>query len=89
MKTERSFKKFSARLDAIGLRATIEKRALVLHVSLRDLYEVQGTSSAAARRAVYQWLMKEGKSINEIARLFDRAPSGVWKLLTRERGETR
>lgn len=89
MTTERSFRKFAARLELIGLRGQIERRTLALHVSLRDLYEVQGTSSATARRAVYQWLMKEGKSINEIARLFDRAPSGVWKLLTRERGETR
>lgn len=79
---KRSFQKFETRLEAIGLRQKIEERALVLHISLRDLYEGpdKAPSIAAARRAVYSWLMKEGKGNNEIARLFDRAPSGVLKL---------
>lgn len=84
--TTRSFKKFTARLDAIGLRSKIEKRALALHVSLEELYDgPHAPSIIAARRAVYLWLMKEGKSINEVARLFDRSANGVWKLA---RGKT-
>jgi hypothetical protein len=79
----RSFAKFTKRLDDIGLREGVEFRALKLHISLRDLYEAQGRrpSIAAARRAVYLWLMKEGKGINEIARLFDRAPSGIQRMV--------
>lgn len=79
----RSFQKFETRLEAIGLRQKIEKRALVLHISLRDLYEGpdRAPSIAAARRDVYLWLIREGKGNNEIARLFDRAPSGVMKLM--------
>jgi len=83
----RSFARFRTRLDAIGLLKYVEARALKLHVSLRDLYDgpARAPSIAAARRAVYLWLMKAGKGVNEIARLFDRAPNGVWKI-TRERG---
>ena len=79
---KRSFTKFVARLDTIKLRTKVEARALQAHVSLRDLYEGpdRAPSIAAARRAIYLWLLKEGKGNNEIARLFDRAPSGVLKL---------
>jgi hypothetical protein len=78
---KRSFKRFATRLDKSGLRKGVEKRALALHVSLQELYEgARVPSIIAARRAVYLWLMQEGKSINEIAVLFDRAPNGVWKL---------
>lgn len=83
---KRSFKKFVLRLRDIGIYGEINKRALSLHVSLRDLYEGpnKAPSVAAARRDVYQWLLEEGKGINEIARLFDRVPSGV---LTLTRGK--
>lgn len=79
---KRSFRDFVTELIAIGLRKEVEALALAKHVSLRDLYEGpdKAQSIAAARRAVYGWLMKEGKSLNEVARLFDRAPNGVWKL---------
>jgi len=82
---KRSFTKFVTRLDAIDLHKDVESRALKHHVSLRELYDgpSRAQSIAAARRDVYEWLVKEGKSINEIARLFDRAPSGVWKMLKR------
>lgn len=78
----RSYRRFVTRLESIGLRVSVEKRALKLHVSLRELYEGpdRAPSIAAARRAVYIWLAGEGKGLNEIARLFDRAPSGVSKL---------
>lgn len=78
----RSFRKFVARLDKIGLHQMLEKRALKLHVSLLELYEGpnRAPSITAARRDAYSWLFKRGKGINEIARLFDRAPSGVLKL---------
>ena len=78
----RSFKPFVARLDATGLHAEVETRALAHHVTLRELYEGPGRapSIVAARRAVYLWLMEEGKGVNEVARLFDRAPNGVWKM---------
>jgi hypothetical protein len=80
--TTRSFRKFTDRLNAIGLFKEIEKRSLAHHVTIQDLYQGadRAQSIVAARRAVYRWLMKEGKGINEIARLFDRAPSGVWKM---------
>ena len=83
----RSFAKFVARLEEIDLRRGVESCSVKMHVTLRELYEVEGreTSIAAARRVVYLWLSKEGKGINEIARLFDRAPSGVTKLM-REKG---
>jgi hypothetical protein len=80
---KRSFTKFSERLEAIGLFEKVLDRTLQEHVTLRALYEEpagRGSSTIAARRVVYLWLMKKGKSINEVARLFDRAPSGVLKL---------
>ena len=82
---KRSYTKFTARLDAAGLRTEIEARALKLHVSLPELYDgpARAPSIVAARRAVYAWLAKQGKGNNEIARLFDRAPSGVMMLLRR------
>lgn len=80
---ERSFRKFALRLGTIGLRDEVEKRSLALHVSLRDLYEGpdRAPSIASARKAVYGWLKGKGKGNNEIARLFDRQPSGVQKLM--------
>jgi hypothetical protein len=82
---KRSFQKFAARLEAIGLGREVEKIALAAHVSLRELYEGERAPSiVGARRAVYLWLAKGGKGINEIARLFDRSPSGVLKLLRRK-----
>jgi hypothetical protein len=79
---KRSFAQFVKRLDDIDLHKKVEARARALHVSLRELYEGpnRAPSIAAARRAVYQWLMKEGKGVNEVAQLFDRAKSGVWKM---------
>jgi hypothetical protein len=79
---KRSYERFRTRIHKIGLLSKIETRALQLHVSLRDLYSGPGRapSIAAARRDVYLWLIEEGKGNNEIARLFDRAPSGVLKL---------
>ena len=66
---KRSFTKFLARLDDDDLRASVEGRALAEYVSLRALYEGPGVRSiTAARRSVYQWLMKSGKSLNEVAR---------------------
>jgi hypothetical protein len=80
----RSFQTFVRRLNKIELRETLEKRAARLHVSLRDLYEgPREASISAARRDVYLWLSGRGKGINEIARMFDRAPSGVLKLMRR------
>jgi hypothetical protein len=83
---KRSYRKFVTRLGAVGLFKGVEARSLALHVTLRELYEGpdRAPSIVAARRAVYLWLMEEGKGINEIARLFDRAPNGVWKM-TREK----
>lgn len=83
---KRSFQRFVRKLDKIGLRQALEERAIDLHVSLRDLYgdDSRGTTSiSAARREIYLWLQKQGKGINEIARLFDRAPSGVLKMMRR------
>jgi hypothetical protein len=84
---KRSFEKFSKRLEAVGLFDEVLDLSLQEHVTLRDLYEgpVRAPSIANARRKIYKWLMKEGKGLNEVARLFDRAPSGVLKL-TRGRG---
>lgn len=81
-KRVRDFKRFSTRLEAIALKGEIERRALEHHVSLRELYEgpIGAPSITAARRAVYLWLMEEGKGLNEIARLFDRAVSGISKM---------
>lgn len=81
--SKRSFRKFSTRLREIGLLEDVESRALEAHVSLQDLYEgpYRAPSIAAARRKVYGWLAIQGKGNNEIARLFDRAPSGVMKLM--------
>jgi hypothetical protein len=79
---KRSFGKFVLRLQDIGLHGKVEKHALALHVTLRDLYEGpdRAPSISNARQFVYRRLLKEGKGNNEIARLFDRAPSGVLKL---------
>jgi hypothetical protein len=82
-KHKRAFKPFVARLEEIGLHAEVEARALAHHVSLRDLYEGPdgAPSITAARRDVYSWLVKSGKGLNEVARIFDRAVSGVSKLV--------
>jgi hypothetical protein len=82
-KHKRAFKPFVARLEEIGLHAEVETRALAHHVSLRDLYEGPdgAPSITAARRAVYSWLVQSGKGLNEVARIFDRAVSGVSKLV--------
>jgi hypothetical protein len=79
----RSFERFLARLEEHGLRDKIEQRALEQFVSLRALYEgpIKVPSIVAARRSIYRWLMKNGKGLNEVARLFDRLPSGVRKLV--------
>ena len=79
---KRSFQKFSERLEAAGLYSQVLERTLKRHVSLIELYEgpIKAPSIVAARRDVYKWLMKEGKGLNEVARLFDRAPNGVLKL---------
>jgi hypothetical protein len=84
---KRSFEKFAARLREIGLYDKIEKMALGAHVSMNELYEGPRTmSTSAARRAVYLWLRDKGKGIKEIARLFDRTPSGIHRM-TREKDE--
>ncbi len=81
---KRSFHKFCTRLEEAGLYSQVLERTLEQHVSLIDLYEgpVRAPSIAAARRDVYAWLMRKGKGLNEVARLFDRAPSGVLKLVS-------
>lgn len=77
---KRSFGNFVTRLRDVGLYDAIEKRALASHVSLQALYNGDRTASVcAARRSVYLWLLKK-KSVNEIARLFDRAPSGIHRM---------
>jgi len=85
MTTKRSFKRFETKLRKASLFGSIRSRATKMHVSLRELYEgnVRPTPSiAAARRDVYVWLHDtKGKSVNEIARLFDRAPSGVLRMV--------
>jgi hypothetical protein len=79
---KRSFERFEMRLYESGLHDEVQKRTLKLHVSLRELYEgpARAPSIAAARRDVYKWLMGKGKGLNEVARLFDRMPSGILKL---------
>lgn len=79
---KRSFKKFVTRLETSGLFGRVEARAINMHVSLQDLYEgPYSTSVVAARRSVYSWLIQEGKTVNEVAVLFDRSASGVAKLM--------
>lgn len=84
---KRSFKAFEERVRANGLHAEITKRALAHHVTLQELYEGvdRAPSVAAARRAVYSWLAKRGKGANEIARMFDRAPNGVARMLQKSK----
>ncbi len=82
---KRSFKRFSDRLVNAELYLKIQALALKHHVLLSELYDGDKSPSIiSARRAVYVWLIRQGKSVNEVARLFDRAPSGVWKM-TRSR----
>jgi hypothetical protein len=83
---DRSFQKFVARLEEIGLREQIEKRTQAHHVSLRALYDgPREPSTIAARRAVYSWLIRVKKrGSNEVARLFDRSHASVSKMV---RGE--
>lgn len=82
---KRSFSKFAARLDELGLLNQVEKMALKHRVTMKNLYgQGYAPSVVAARRAVYAWLRDQGKGNNEIARLFDRAQSGVSKLMKEE-----
>lgn len=78
----RSFTKFKERLTESGLVDDVQTWAMRMGVSLRELYDgpIKAPSIVAARRSVYQRLLKSGKSVNEVARIFDRAPSGVLKL---------
>ena len=67
-----------------GLYGRVESRALNHHVSLRDLYDGRRTMSVVtARRAVYSWLLQEGKSVYEIGDLFDRSHAGIYKMIGR------
>jgi len=82
----RSFSKFQERLRTTGLFGRVESRTLNHHVSLQDLYEGRHTASVvAARREVYSWLIREGKSVSEVADLFDRERAGIRKMLGRAR----
>ena len=79
----RSYTKFVTRLEAVALRADVEKRALSYNVTLAELYEGadRAPSVVAARRAVYLWLKKYKKrGNNEIARLFDRSNASISRL---------
>lgn len=80
---KRSYEEFVTRLESVNLKSEIENRTIKQHVTLRELYEGpdRAPSVSAARRSVYAWLSKSGKGLNEIARLFDRAPNGVRKML--------
>lgn len=89
MKEKRSFPKFEHRLKLLGLHDVIVKRAMALHVPLRELYEGGNLAPSvrAARKSIYTWLKEEGFGTNEIARLFDRAPSGIGKIIARAEGK--
>ena len=81
---KRSFDRFAHRLKLLGLHDAIVKRTMALHVPLRELYEGENLAPTirAARKSIYVWLMREkGLGNNEIARLFDRAPGGIGKLI--------
>lgn len=81
---KRSFTSFARRLVEMSLRAEVEDRAKSFNVSLRKLYEgeFQAPSIVRARRVIYGWLVNvRGFGVREVARLFDRAPSGIVKML--------
>ena len=91
---KRSFDKFTGRLIDARLTDEIWDIARKKHVTLRELYEASATASVvAARKEVYTWLKRTGKSPVEIGKLFDRASSGILKLIQRrgasKRGRTR
>jgi len=87
---KRSFKTFMRRLESGGLLEEVSTRARLNYVTLEELYDGpnRAPSIAAARKAVYKWLLKNGKGLNEVSRIFDRNPSGVAKLVGRN-GTTR
>lgn len=80
---KRSYTKFEARLESVGLLTDVEKHARRQSITLRELYEGpdRAPSVSAARKSVYTWLSKRGKGLREIARIFDRAPNGIRKML--------
>lgn len=80
---KRSYSKFQKRIEEIGLFAEVERRAKKMNVSIASLYEGPRVPSiSAARKSIYTWLMaKKGMGNNEVARLFDRAPSGIAKMV--------
>lgn len=81
----RSYERFAARLTEIGLFNQIAAQARQQHITVRELYEGSNRGAPSvnrARKAIYAWLRdKKGKGNNEIARLFDRAPSGIARML--------
>ena len=84
---KRSYEKFRRRLEDTGLLEEIETRARSLHVTLAVLYDGTGTepSVGKARKDIYAWLVRQkGLGNNEVARLFDRAPNGISKLIRRK-----
>lgn len=83
---KRSFKKFLNRLEETGMLFKLNARAQQSHVTLRDVYAGgRAPSIVAARRSIYIWLTEEmGMGNNEVARLFDRNPGGVSRLISKE-----
>lgn len=79
---KRSFERFSDRLKANGLYTGANKICSENYVSLCVVYDGgKAPSVVAARRAVYVWMSGRGMGNNQIARMFDRAKSGVSKSL--------
>lgn len=79
---KRSYEKFVARIDQMGLTGMLDKRLKKSRVTVIEIYQGgRAPSIVAARRDVYRWLNDIGYGNNEIARMFDRAQSGIMKML--------
>ena len=86
---KRSYDGFARRLREVGLKARATAIATKHAVTLQQLYEAPATASVvAARKDVYAWLKRSGKSPGEIGKLFDRAPNGILKLLRARKGKS-
>lgn len=84
----RSYKRFTARLEKDGLLEEVVELANEYHVSLLRIYQDSSLPSVvSARLNVYRHLSSKGYGNNEIARMFDRAQSGVSKLMRRNHGK--
>ena len=77
-RTQQSFRRFYIYISERNLEQEMRERCMKHHTTLRDIYlDVRWSSVHAARLEIWWWLFSLGKSLNEIARMFDRDAASI------------